>query len=449
MSSDPTPLSAPHSRRKVLTWAGAGVLGVGAVSAGIAGIVTSRLGPSATTTDSGASVTDGFLTASRLHTLSMTVAESDLTSMVATYTSSGEKTWLKVSLTLDGTTYSNVGARLKGNSSLMQLLGGGKGGANQGGPATSGSSAPQSLPWLIRLNKYVPAQSHDGLHELVIRSSTTSSAMNEAVALDLLAASGLASQQAAYVRFSVNGSTQVLRLAVENPAEDWAGRLFTGTGTLYKADAEGDYSYRGADAASYDTAWDIDAGTEDWKPLVSFLDFVNNSTDADFSRGLATRLDTAKFATYLAFETLVDNFDDIDGPGNNSLLWWSAGSSSMTVLAWDHNLAFGTQNGGGARAGQQGQQRQGQPGAMPSGAPAGGMPQGGGMNGKANALVTRFTTAHAADIAAAKTTLTSSLISSGKGKASLATWQALATASGLVAADTVTSEAAAISRYLG
>ncbi len=221
-------------------------------------------------------------------------------------------------------------------------------------------------------------QNHEGLHELVVRSSTTSSALNEAVALDMLTAAGLESQKAAYLRFSVNGSAQVLRLAVENPAEDWAARMFTGSGTLYKADAEGDYTYRGTDSAQYDTAWDVEAGTEDWKPLMSFLDFVNNATDSDFASGLASRLDTAKFATYLAFESLIDNFDDIDGPGNNSMLWWSPAKSSMTLLAWDHNLAFGTTNGGmGGQGGQLPQQgQQGGPGAMPSGMPQGGLPSG-------------------------------------------------------------------------
>ncbi len=446
MTSDPMP-----SRRKILTWAGVGVLGAGAATAGVIGIME-RIATPATPTDTGASVTDGFLTASRLHTLAMTLPESDLTAMVTAYTASGEKKWLTAVVTLDGTTYSNVGIRLKGNSSLMRLLGG-KSGQGQAGGTTTGNAAPQNLPWLVKLDKYAKGQNHDGLHELVVRSSTTSSALNEAVALDLLGAAGLESQKAAYLRFSVNSSAQVLRLAVENPAEDWAARVFAAAGTLYKADATGDYTYRGTDSASYATAWGIESGTDDWKPLMTFLDFVNNASDADFTSGLATRLDTAKFATYLAFESLIDNVDDIDGPGNNSMLWWSQSKSSMTVLGWDHNLAFGTTNGGMGGQGQmqqpgQGQQGQQRPGGMPSGMPQGGLPQG-GMSGKANALVTRFTTAYSADIAAAKTSLTQSLVTSGKGKASLATWTALVTASGLVAADTVTSEGAAITRYLG
>jgi hypothetical protein len=73
----------------------------------------------------------------------------------------------------------------------------------------------------------------------------------------------------------------------------------------------------------------------------------------------------------------------------------------------------------------------------------------GGMGGKANALATRFTTVHSADIAAAKTSLTQSLVTSGKGKASLTTWTALVTSSGLVASDKITSESAAVAHYLG
>src|SRR5690606_38899916 len=37
---------------------------------------------------------------------------------------------------------------------------------------------------------------------------------------------------------------------------------------------------------------------------------------------------------------------DIAGPGNNSFLRWDAETDVMTVVAWDHNLAFGGVGGG-------------------------------------------------------------------------------------------------------
>ena len=87
---------------------------------------------------------------------------------------------------------------------------------------------------------------------------------------------------------------------------------------------------------------------DDLTPLVEFLQFVDESSDADFASGLADRLDVPSFATYLALEDLMDNYDAIDGPGNNSYLWWDRESARMTVVGWDHNLTFGVSNRPGA-----------------------------------------------------------------------------------------------------
>jgi spore coat protein CotH len=50
-------------------------------------------------------------------------------------------------------------------------------------------------------------------------------------------------------------------------------------------------------------------------------------------------LDVDLFATYLALEDLIDNFDDISGPGNNSYLLWDSATQKFTIVAWDHNPA--------------------------------------------------------------------------------------------------------------
>ena len=76
--------------------------------------------------------------------------------------------------------------------------------------AATVTMTPESLPWLIRLDKYVDGQSMDGVTELVVRSNSSETALNEAVALDLLAEAGLVTEDAALVRLSVNGSAQNL-----------------------------------------------------------------------------------------------------------------------------------------------------------------------------------------------------------------------------------------------
>ena len=143
----------------------------------------------------------------------------------------------------------------------------------------------------------------------------------------------------------VNGSDERLRLLVQDLDRTWDEATFGTAGTLYKSEAGGDWSYRGTDAAAYEDVFDIEAGTEDYAPLTDFLKWLDEASDEEFADGLEERLDVEAFADYLAFEDLVGNFDDIEGPGNNSFLRWDADAQRMTVVAWDHNLAFGAMAG--------------------------------------------------------------------------------------------------------
>lgn len=378
---------------------------------------------------------------SKVHEISVTFAQADYDAMIAAYKSDGAKEWITASVTIDGKTYENVGMRLKGNSSLRGLANG-----RGGGPGGTVSAAdPQGLPWLIRLDKNVDGQNHDGITDLVVRSNNSQTSLNEAVALQLLAEAGLASQRAIAIEFTVNGSATKLRLAMELPDDIWMEQHFLASGALYKAEASGDYSYRGTDPDAYDNVFDQEAGKDntDLTPLIQFLDFVNNSDDATFNSSLPDLLDIDAFATYLAVQELINNFDDIDGPGNNSYLYWDATTGKFTVVPWDHNLAFGGM--GGNRPG----------GAPPGGAPAGNAPgaddQARGPRAKTNLLVQRF---HAnAEFEALYQEkleqLKTDLYESGAASAILAEWvDVLKTqASDLVDATTVDTEAARIAAY--
>ena len=349
-------------------------------------------------------VTDGYLDPDSLHSVEITVDQSAYQEMITAYTSNQTKNWIEATVTVDGVAHEKAGLKLKGNSSLQGI---------------SADSEPQKLPWLVRFDKFVDGANHDGMTRMVIRASSSTSALNEAVALDLLATTGLASEKAAHISLSVNGSDPVLRLTCQDLDESWVAQNFDVAGLLYKAESTGDYTYRGTDESAYKDVFDQETGKANLTPLIEFLQFINESSDADFQSGLAQRVDVDKMVTYLAFEDVIDNFDDITGPGNNSFLWWAEQANQMTVVAWDHNCAFGLKPG----AGQQGQGGgqppggggQGQPpsggqqpgggqppgdggapsnGQAPTGQPPGGaggqQPGGGGSQTKANALVDRF-----------------------------------------------------------
>ena len=388
--------------------------------------------PTATVVDASDST---FWDTGAVHEIAIT--DADYQALIDAYLATGEKEWGTATVTIDGTTLHDVGLKLKGNSTLRVV---------------TSTSDPSTLPWLIDLDKYVDDQHYLDATELVVRGSSTETALNEALALEMLDAAGLASEQAVSSRISFDGGDQKLRLVIQNPDGTWDEQQFGDEGLVYKAEAGGDYSYRGDDPESYADVFDQEAGDDDLTPLIAFLKFINESDDATFASGLGTYLDVDSFATYLAFQDLVDNFDDINGPGNNSYLRYDEETGIMTVVSWDLTLAFGTSNvdgGGGAGAG----------GPRPGG---GNPPQGGGGNGgpqggmgreQANVLVDRFLADadFAALYAQAKVDLQEELITSGAAQGILGDWVAVlrAQASDLVPAATVDSEAAALEEYLG
>lgn len=332
--------------------------------------------------DGGASQAGAIFDSTVVHDIEVSFDEDDYDEMIATFADSGEKTWIEATVTIDGITYEQVGMRLKGNSSLAGLGGrfGGRGRPGAGGEATTGENtattadgddepddvvapggfgsasaeSPEDLPWLIRLDEFVQGQEHQGYEDIVVRSNGSETALNEAVALDLLAEAGLASQEAAATSFVVNDSDAVLRLAIEHPDDDaWQEANFDGDGALYKAESTGNWAYHGPDAADYEEIWDQEGGSDntDLTPLIEFLQFLNEADDPTFAAELAERLDVEAFARYLAMMELVDNFDDIDGPGNNAYLWYDIDAEQFTVVPWDLNLAFGAIGGGGPGGG--------------------------------------------------------------------------------------------------
>lgn len=401
-----------------------------AAACGSAGGSTEALATQESTVASVASEAALF-DSSVIHDLEVSFDQDAYDEMVATFETTGEKDWIEATVTIDGTTYDNVGMRLKGNSSLFSLT-------------TETAGNPEDLPWLISFDKYVDDQNHQGYVDLVIRSNSTETAMNEAVALELLGLAGLATEEAIATSFTVNGGATELRLAIEHPDDVWEEANFDGgDAALYKADSEGDYSYRGDDPDAYDDVFNQKVGEDDLEPLTAFLDFINNTDDTTFVDELDEWLDVEAFATYLAFQDLIDNFDDIDGPGNNSYLHYDYDTELFTVVSWDLNLAFGTANvGGGGGGGAGGGDRPAPPagGGGPAGAGAG--PAGD------NVLASRFLAddSFAAMYIQATATLTESLFTSGAADAIVDSWvDVLSNSAGeLVEVATVESDAAAI-----
>jgi spore coat protein CotH len=327
------------------------------------GTATSSAASGATTSDAATGSTSGKTTESAgtgtttagtalfadgaAHEVSIEWDEAAYADMIAAYEADGSKEWIQADITIDGTLVSDIGVRLKGNSTLRSISGDGNGandnGARGGGAAVSSgisSDVPESLPLLIDFDKYVDGQTFQGLTQLSLRPG--SPVLNEALALALTAASGQATQRYAYTTYSVNGSPTQTRLLVENPDEAYADSLFDTAGVVYKSDAESSFTYQGDDLATYEEQFkQVNAkDTEDLQPIVDFLKWLSEASDEEFDAGLANWVDVQSFARYAATMNLLVNGDDMAGPGQNYYLWYGLDTKKISVISWDLNLAM-------------------------------------------------------------------------------------------------------------
>ncbi|MFG3343006.1 CotH kinase family protein [Glycomyces sp. NPDC048151] len=444
------------------------------------------------------------------HEISLSYSDADFEEMKATFEESGEKEWIKADITIDGVTISDVGIRLKGNSTLSALGGGmtmggdGEDGERQfpgGGempegmglpegmemPADggqmpggmgggSGSSvsfdSPEGLPWLIDFAKYVDGQVYQGNQQISLRVESAmggGSTLNEAVALELIEASGEASYDWNYSTVSVNGSEGVTRRVVDVMDATWAEEEYgANAGVLYKALSTGSFEYQGDDPDDYtdDFKQVTMEGSADVQPIVDFLKWLGEADDATFDAELGDWVDIASFANYTALQNLLANGDDMAGPGKNFYLWYDYETGLISIVTWDVDLtlqsadlapdetaSLGGGTGGGGFPGQAADeaatdgaatdetataetQTQGQMpggGEMPEGMAEGGM--GGGMGG--NELKERFLASEAFqdEYMAAYNELYDSLFASGTALEAVETAAAAAEANGADVAD--------------
>lgn len=407
------------------------LLGALVLPTGAAGCAAGRARTSATAPPAGATSGAGarsFLDATALHALTLEIDPDDYTEMITAYTAGGEKEWVRATATIDGTVLQDVGVRLKGNLTLRSV---------------DLDTDPSAVPFLLKTDQFVEGQDVGGYTRFAVRSSTSKASLNEALALDLLTAAGLASAKAVESAFTVNGSPQRLRLVVQDLDETWETEHFSTPGMLYKAEAGGDYSYRGDDPEAYVEAFDQKTGDDDLTPVIALLKFLDEATDEEVARELPSRVDVQAFAAYVALEALMANADDIEGGGNNSYLRYDSSAKRFTVVAWDHNSAFGGGIGpGGARlGGRQGRGRHGEVGAA-----------GPGTGSRINALLQRFQAvpAFAALIAQSSSDLRVALYDSGVAQRALDRWVTLLRdqAVALISTDDLTGEATEVSGFL-
>ena len=264
-------------------------------------------------------------------------------SLTANYETS---TYMKADLTLtDNTgayTFEDVGVRLKGNSTY--------------------NHPNNKKSFKIDFNKYVSGQNYDGLKKLNFSNGFKDPTfLREKVFFDVSKAAGVPAPRANFANVYFNGTLWGFYTVVEQIDDqflDW--RIGDDDGNLFKAGSNfgagpggggtpADLVYYGDNQSAYEERYELKSNEDenDWTDLIEFIDFINNSSDADFEAGLGDRLELGEYLTSAALDNMFGNFDSYTGSARNWYIYHNLTTDKWEWVKWDGNESFGSYPAGG------------------------------------------------------------------------------------------------------
>lgn len=262
-------------------------------------------------------------------------------SLTANYTT---ETYMKADLTLTdetGTyTFSDVGVRLKGNSTY--------------------NHPNDKKSFKIDFNEYVSGQKYDGLKKLNFNNAFKDpTLMREKVFFDVCRAADVPAPRANFANVYMNGTLKGFYTVVEQIDDqflDW--KILDDSGNLFKAGdnftnqgsigTPADLMYYGANQTSYADRYELKTNEDvnDWTDLIDFIDFINNSSSTTFESDLASKIELQEYLRSAALDNLFTNLDSYTGSARNYYLYHNMTTDKWQWIKWDANETFGSYNNG-------------------------------------------------------------------------------------------------------
>lgn len=227
-------------------------------------------------------------------------------------------------ITVNGTTFHNVGIRPKGNSSLRTV---------------AQDDTSDRFSFKVDFDAYIEGQTCYGLNKLALNNIIMDKTyMKEYLAYDMFASMGVVTPEYAYANITVNGKPWGFYLAVEAMEESLVKRNYGSlAGHLYRPEGAGaDLKWTGESAANYSgirkmAAYDVT--DSDFKKIITMIEHLNNGTE------LEQYLDVDSVLRYFAVNTFLVNFDSYTGNLKHNYYLYEE-NGVCTILPWDFNLAF-------------------------------------------------------------------------------------------------------------
>ncbi|MCA0454067.1 MAG: CotH kinase family protein [Chloroflexi bacterium] len=258
--------------------------------------------------------------------------------------------WVNADVSYNGQTWTNVGFRYKGNSTLTGAWG----------------SGSLKLGFKLNFDRYeddypeIDNQRFYGFDELSFSSNyRDTSYLHEKVAADLFREAGVAAANTSFYAVSIDygdGPVYIgLYTAVEAIEDTVIQTQFSDdSGNLYKPEGTGASFQAGTfDEATFSKETNEDEA--DYSDILALFDALHSDTRtsdaATWRANLEAVLDVDGFLHWLAVNTVIQNWDVYGTMAHNYYLYNDPSTGLLTWIPWDNNEAFSGRGGGGRRGG--------------------------------------------------------------------------------------------------
>jgi spore coat protein CotH len=258
--------------------------------------------------------------------------------------------WVIATVEFNGSTWTNVGVRYKGNSSL-----------------TSGwGSGTLKLPLKLDFDEFedeypeIDNQRFYGFKQLSLSNAFSDSTyMRDAITADLLAEAGLVAAETAYYEVIMDyGEGPVnlgLYIMIEVIDDTVIDRFFgSDSGNIYEGDGSGASLAQGTFNQIQNSFLKENNRQEaDWSDIEALYNVLHSeertSDPEAWRESLESVFDVDVFLEWLAISAIIQHWDAYGSMSHNFYLYHDPDTGLLTWISWDHNEVLGVGGGMGRR----------------------------------------------------------------------------------------------------
>lgn len=284
---------------------------------------------------------DNIFSTNQVITIELEFPQADYWDQLVDNYQADDNNYITAALTLTDVTgtysWDSVGVRFKGNSSY--------------------NHPNNKKSFKIDFNEFVSGQNYDGLKKLNFSNGFKDpSCIREKIFFDVCRDVGVPSPRASFSNVYFNGELLGFYTVIEQIDDqflDW--RILDDDGNLFKAgdnfgggmgggNAAADLVDYGSDPLTYIDRYELKTNEQenDWSDLISFIDFLNHSSDEELTNTLSLKLEWKEYLRSAALDMLFSNLDSYTGSARNYYLYHNLTTDKWEWIKWDGNEAFGS-----------------------------------------------------------------------------------------------------------